>query len=334
MAMKKRTKNIEPGFDPESDEDNRLDTVVGIEPPKSKHQAPVGELEFNCCDNNFIDCDDFTGETVRDEALFPSAGAVAFGASGQVQNPRVDYLPTSTVNFERVIGDDDRVRILDTLDADRPWAKRICSLIATTRTGERLRGTGWLAGKRLVMTTAHNLFVHERAGWVKTVTVIPGRNGRSAPFETFTVRAPELLITRGWEDRKDLTADFGGIIIPKSYSQRHLGQTGFFSIRVFSDNDLVRARVKIAGYPAFISPVGTQWWHGRRISPRISPDALRYNIDTTKGQSGSPAFITIGGQRYVAGIHNVDIGAFNQAVRINSEVLSVIRDWKRRSEQV
>lgn len=327
--MVKRSKNIEPGCSPLGLSCS-LESEFGVEAPKRKQsKKPFGELEFSCCDMDFIDNVECEHSTVRDELYYPSAGEIAFGnqASAEItQATELNHL--KTVGLEGIVGDDDRIRVPNTLDANYPWSRKICSLIVTTRAGQRLKGTGWIAGERLVMTAGHNLFLHNRGGWARSVQVIPARNGRHAPFDSFTVTAGKLITTRGWKERQELSSDVGGIVIPSEYSTQFIPQIGFFAIRALDDATLRRARTNIVGYPVRVYPVGSQWWHGRRVLPELGERTFRYNIDTTVGQSGSPAFVLHNGERFVIGIHNVDVGRFNQAVRVNSEVLEKIREWK------
>jgi len=331
-SRKKVDANIELGSSPANGEDS-LDTLIGEEEKvaRSRKKAGLGELEFICCDNSFIDHDDCSHTTTREEFFFPSTDEVVFDGHGQgrIYRPHLIEQMNSDSGFESVIGNDDRVRIVNTLGPQFPYSRRICSLIVTTRTNERLRGTGWIADNRLVMTAGHNLYIHQRLGWARSVTVIPGRNSTIAPFGSFTVDARSLFITKGWKERREISSDMGAITIPKDYSEEFSSRIGYFEIRALSDAQITRSRANIVGYPVDVIPVGSQWWHGRRILPNPQPRTIRYNIDTSPGQSGSAVYIKEGNTRYVVGIHNFDFGQFNQAVRINFDVLQKIREWKR-----
>ena len=331
----RRSKNIEPGMTPALETDSMHSEWGQVTlPPVDTAEEVYGELEFGGCDLNFIDRLENNTPTPREELYFPSAGEIAFSTQQELEvaNAEMLELLNSSPGLEGVVGNDDRIRVQNTLDPNYPWSRKICSLIVTTQSGQRLRGTGWIAGERLVMTAAHNLYIHERGGWPLSVTVIPGRNGFRAPFNHFTVGAEHLVVTRGWKQRRELASDLGGIVIPVDYSRRFIPQTGYFAIRCLDDRKLARSRTNIVGYPVRTNPVGSQWWHGRRVLPDVGPQTFQYNVDTTRGQSGSPAFIYDGTHRFVVGIHNVDAGPFNQAVRINQNVLKKIRQWKRDAE--
>ncbi len=214
----RRSKNIEPGLTPRFESDS-LESEWGpaVSSVDEHHDPPYGMLEFDTCDAGFIDNQQLDTPTTREEIYFPSAGEVAFASEQEMEIAHAEMLDLlkSNVGLEGVIGNDDRVWVRDTRDQRYPWARKICSLIVTTQAGQRLRGTGWIAGPRLILTAAHNLYIHERGGWPSSVTVIPGRNGFRAPYSYFNVSASNLIVTRGWHHRKELATDLGAIVIPK-----------------------------------------------------------------------------------------------------------------------
>lgn len=310
-------------------------TIFGAETAISRQHTPPlrGELEFPENATSWMVTAAGIESTCRDEFYFPSTDELQFGSMDQVLEMRRRILESGIdPRPERVFDGDDRRRIADTLDADHPWARQVCSLIITTCTGRVARGTGWFASPRTIVTAGHNLYFHEHDGWAQVVRVIPARNGRRAPFGSFHVTASDLLTTKGW-GRGEIESDYGAIRVPAEYSRRYSSQIGNLGMRVADDNFISDVQANVVGYPVDVLPTGTLWWHGRRLVSSSSPRTLRYNIDTSRGQSGSPVYVKAGNDRDVIGIHNYDFDSFNQATRISTEVFNTITEWIEANEE-
>ena len=318
--------NIEPGSKGGTFHDSD-ESVFGKDQPIFKSRELLkGELEFpGRVTESRIRSGGISGEP-RDEFLFPSSDELVFGQSSRGLAHRMRLLESGIdPKPERVFDGDDRVRIQNTLDPNFVWARQVCSLIIETSSLRTVRGTGWMAGPRTIVTAGHNLYFHQEGGFAQNVRVIPGRNSRAAPFESFTVSSSRLVVTKGWSERQEVESDYGAIRIPDDYDTSRLG---FFGMKAASDSELENTQANIAGYPVDVLPFGTLWWHGRRILAPTGPRTFRYNIDTSEGQSGSPVWIKEGDVRLVVGIHNYDFGVFNQATRISQSVLDTIREWR------
>lgn len=220
---------------------------------------------------------------------------------------------------EVVIGTDDRKRI--TATTSFPW-RSICSLLVTAQDGSRWIGTGWLVGHRTVITAGHVIYIHSRGGWVKSVEVIPGRNGSSRPYGS--CRSSNLRSVKGWTKSKKRSHDYGAIILPKNcaYGKR----VGYFGYGNYGKSTLKNLTVNLSGYPGD-KPAGTQWWDARKIKS-VNSRTLVYNIDTAGGQSGSPVWQIQNGKRYAVGIHTNGSSSGNSATRIVKPVFDNIKKWK------
>jgi V8-like Glu-specific endopeptidase len=101
----------------------------------------------------------------------------------------IDTLPDiATASFgptpETVHGVDDRVQITNT--ADYPWRAH-ASLLITAADNSRWIGTGWFIGPHTLMTAGHVVYIKNsgvpgRDGFVKSIQVMPGRDGTKLPF--------------------------------------------------------------------------------------------------------------------------------------------------------
>lgn len=223
---------------------------------------------------------------------------------------------------ETVHGPDDRVKITNT--AIYPWRAH-ASLLITARDGSRWIGTGWFIGPHTLMTAGHVVFIKNsgvtgRDGWVRSIDVMPGRNGASLPYGT--VKSSNFRSVTGWTNSGDQNFDYGAIIIPTNLGNT----TGWFGFGVYSDADLLASVGNISGYPGD-KPEGTQWYDARRIAA-VNSRKVYYDIDTAGGQSGSAVYRIINGARYGIAIHAYGGATTNSGTRIVQPVYDNMVAWK------
>lgn len=219
---------------------------------------------------------------------------------------------------EALIGRDDRVRITDS--EDYPW-RTICSLRITAGDGSPWVGTGWFIAPRVVITAGHCVYIHNRGKWVRSIEVIPGRDGGTMPYGM--QRATRFRSVGGWVQRKKPEFDYGAILLGSS--QEFAPYPGNLLFDDLSDSDLTGLRINVAGYPGD-KPTGTMWWHHDRIA-NVGASTLSYLTDTAGGQSGAPAFVKRGEERIAVGIHNYGGSTSNSATRITAGVLANFELW-------
>ena len=220
---------------------------------------------------------------------------------------------------EVVIGTDDRQQITGT--GAYPW-RAICSLLITAADGARYIGTGWFAGPRLVVTAGHCVFMRDHGGWVRSIDVIPGRNGATQPYGTRT--GTIFRSTKGWTEQNNRDFDYGAILLTGGSA---LGsQTGFFGLGVRSDAELRSYNVNVSGYPGD-KPVGTQWWMARQVDS-VTAQTIVYQLDTAGGQSGAPVWVFLNNTRVAVGVHTNGAPSGNSATRITQAVSNNLIQWK------
>ena len=232
----------------------------------------------------------------------------------------LDTLEKQLETLESVIGRDDRVQIANTRAL--PW-KRICYLNIKTATGKSYLGTGFFVGPRTIITAGHCVYMHSQRGWVREITVIPGRNGLETPFKSFT--ATSFRSVKGWVTDKSRNYDYGAIILPKNVViPSEIGAFGFAS---YSNQSLLSKKLNTAGYPGD-KPSGTLWFHGRKAKS-VSARTITYDIDTAGGQSGSAVWVQDNsGRRTVVGIHTNGALSGNSATRITKPVFENLKRWR------
>jgi glutamyl endopeptidase len=223
---------------------------------------------------------------------------------------------------ETVHGPDDRVQITNT--AIYPWRVH-ASLLITAADNSPWIGTGWFIGPHTLITAGHVVYIKNsgvpgRDGWVKSIKVMPGRNGSSLPYGSVT--SSNFRTVNGWANSGDENYDYGAIIIPTE-----LGNTvGWLGFGVWPDADLLSAVANISGYPGD-KPAGTQWYDHQTIAS-VNARKVFYDIDTAGGQSGSAAYRIINGVRYAVAIHAYGGVTTNSGTRIIQPVYNDMVAWK------
>ena len=223
---------------------------------------------------------------------------------------------------EAIIGQDDRVQIQAT--ASYPWRVH-CSLRITARDGSQWIGTGWFCGPHTVITAGHCVYIKNsgvagRDGWVRSITVIPGRNGVSQPYGS--VVSTDFRTVTGWANSANHEYDYGAILLPTPLGST----TGWLGFGAYSDATLLASTVNISGYPGD-KPAGTQWYHARRVTS-VGTRKVYYDVDTFGGQSGSAVYRIVDGSRYAVAVHAYGGASSNSGTRITSQVHSNLMTWR------
>ena len=239
------------------------------------------------------------------EEQFPDIGMASFGAE-----------------VETVHGVDNRTQVATTNVF--PW-RAIASLLITAADNSMWIGTGWFVGPHTLLTAGHVVYIKNsgvpgRDGWVKKIQVMPGRNGSTLPYGSFT--STSFKSVTAWTNNGDENFDYGAIILASN-----VGNTvGWFGYQVLSDGDLTASTVNIAGYPGD-KPTGTMWFQSNKVAS-VGPRKVYYDIDTAGGQSGAPVWRLVNGNRYGVAVHAYGGATTNSGTRVTSPVADNIATWK------
>lgn len=246
------------------------------------------------------------------------AGDEAYGQAGSTG---LEAAAMQMEALENIILSDDRIRVMDT--AITPF-KRVCHLSIRSADGKSFLGSGFFIGPRTILTAGHCVHMQGHGGWVKEITVTPGRNGSQRPFDSFKVT--KFRSVRGWVDSQDTNYDYGVLIIDKSQAvNQNIGSFGF---GYYPDADILNKNLNNAGYPGDKQP-GTMWRNGRRAKA-VNPRKIIYDIDTMPGQSGSPVWFyrVSDGRRIVVAIHTNGANTGNSGTRITKDVYNNLLTWR------
>ncbi|MGB5953584.1 MAG: trypsin-like peptidase domain-containing protein [Ornithinimicrobium sp.] len=226
------------------------------------------------------------------------------------------------VGVETVHGQDNRIQIQGT--GNYPWSAH-ASLLITARDGSRWIGTGWFIGPHTLATAGHVVYIKNsgvpgRDGFVRSVQVMPGRNGSMLPFGSATTS--RVRTVSGWASSGNPDYDYGAILLNTDLGNR----TGTFGFGAYSDSTLRSSWINISGYPGD-KPSGTQWYHWNRVAA-VSSRRVSYDIDTAGGQSGSAVYRIVNGGRYGVAIHAYGGSVTNSGTRITRPVFDNLVAWK------
>ena len=228
-----------------------------------------------------------------------------------------------TPALEVVLGIDDRTQIMGT--SAYPWRVH-ASLLITAADNSQWIGTGWFIGPHTLITAGHCVFIKNsgvpgRDGWVKKITVMPGRNGSVLPYGSVISMSFRSVV--GWTDerrpelrlRRDPDPD-APWATRRAGSASASGRTPSWSLRRATSPD-----TRETSRPA---PSGT---HARKIVS-VNSRKVFYDIDTAGGQSGSAVYRIINGARYGIAIHAYGGATANSGTRIVTPVRNNMLLWK------
>jgi V8-like Glu-specific endopeptidase len=309
-----------------------------------------------------VSAGDLAMRTAGLETAAPAGRAANTGTEGAVLSPSAEYFvrpgKAPPAVLETTIGEDERVRILDT--QLMPW-RMICNLRIEGPLGAAV-GTGWLVGPRTVLTAGHCVHHPSIGGWAKRVVVTPGLNRTQTAFGS--VVAQRFSALKDWvrddpamtlEQKADVDVgvihlDASAIALnengqpvlkdrqPDAAATALGDRLGWFGLAVCPDADLMDSFVHVAGYPGEPAKgYGREMWAHRSKVVGTTAKRIYYVVDTTPGQSGAPAFtveadltapVAIAVHAYGTGGTPAGLGVLaNSAPRITADLFQTIQRW-------
>lgn len=161
-----------------------------------------------------------------------------------------------------------------------------------------IHGTGFLINipgstRCTLLTAAHNLFDTDTRKYITSVTVtFPGYNPVSITGEA------NFKVPHGYISERNIFDDYAIIILPDSDRKSQAECCGFGFSAVFLDRELLETNLSCFG---FTGNEGDMWGSGGRTQS-VDRKMVRYLLQTSGGQSGSPVFTWYRGFWTVVGI--------------------------------
>jgi glutamyl endopeptidase len=261
----------------------------------------------------------------RGTAIMQEAGILDGADVAVPQGPLLDAAAASfgeTTVLEVVFGNDDRVRVADNFMRTNPW-RQICALRITSQSNRTYVGTAWFISPTTLATAGHCVFMQNDGGWAKSIDVIPGKIGPTAPFGR--IRSESFASVDGWVEQRQRDFDYGVIFLPDPVVGRRVGN---FEVQVLADPELSGVTAKVSGYPADRDRAEFQYFHERPVTS-VTSTRIEYDIDTFGGQSGSPIFQHTDNGIVAIGIHTTGGATSNSGTRISDPVMDNLILWTR-----
>jgi V8-like Glu-specific endopeptidase len=236
--------------------------------------------------------------------------------------------PTSNSLDESVHGADDRVEVDNTQIF--PW-NTISYLSYKKSDGSSWRCTGFLISPHAVLTNGHCVFSQDLDTWHENMVVYPGQYEGSSdnvqrPYgsRTYLSLASNDTYT---QQNGDSGYDYGAVKFTTPFS----GISTFIPLRFGYDLDNDSTTLNISGYPGTAQGISTyaQWHDSGTTSSTSDNRVVKYDMDSSGGQSGSPVWIYFSstGERYVVAVHNHGGSTYNGGPRLTSNNQSIIEGW-------
>ncbi len=192
------------------------------------------------------------------------------------------------------------------------------------------RATGFLISPHAVLTNAHVVWDEVQQRFVEDARVIPGvfvdSAGPTAPFGVRSVS--RYAVSSAYTKTEQVQFDYGAMFFDNPFQGINTTMPIFINVVPTPGST-----VEIAGYPGSVrsQPTHAQYTHTGNVSA-VQGRVLRYTVDTSSGNSGSPIMIVRNGQHRAIGLHSSGEAApatSNSGARFTSDNEALLLEWLR-----
>lgn len=244
-------------------------------------------------------------------------------ASIQAENSNSLY--SGNLGTYNIIGDDDgRTPVSNTTTYPN---SSIMYLQITAPSGSTYRGTAFMVNATQALTAGHNLYNPSKYGGdgvADKVVVYPGRNGlNNYPFGSYT--ASKWTIPGEYINNQSSSVDYCYDWAVIDFSSNVGNVVGYLSVQYVDAEYATSNTITVRGYPRYYNNGTTNQYIMYTMSGNILKDtgsSLRYTIDTSGGNSGSP--VMLGSSYNVIGIHSEGRTNYNIAYKIGATCFAFI----------
>jgi glutamyl endopeptidase len=191
-------------------------------------------------------------------------------------------------------------------------------------------GTGVMIGRSTLLTAAHVFWDGQNFREFDAWPGVDIEDADPKPFGSFECYGVIIAADSGWPADDYAVVDFKS----PSYDCNDApgDSTGWMGLNPLDDAALSGATAYLYGYPVDNDHPYPQLWGmaGTLLPPY--PDVLRWDMDQSPGQSGSPIYVLDGaGYPDIVGVTSTGIGDFgfyeNRGPRVTAELLANIDAW-------
>ena len=255
-----------------------------------------------------------------------------------------------TTSGDGIHGADDRVAVSNTAEIPCRW---ICQLFIRSRTSEGIvvesGATGVLISPRHVLTVAHAICGSSRNSRNQLVTtdafdvrVTPARDGGDRPFGTVGATLPAMLPAQWSQRAMPPHYDYAVLTLDKRIGDEMFKRLGGAKLCYWGSltcgHKSLAARVPpeslegvtafTAGYPKDRGNAESLFrTSGVLSSVRPTQRLMLYSADACQGQSGSPVWVNVDGERRLVGMLIRVTPTTTLTLRMTREFVRDIRKW-------
>lgn len=215
----------------------------------------------------------------------------------------------------QVFGEDKRTQVTDT---SREPYNAVAYLIIIVN-GIAYRGTGFMVKPGVLITAGHNVYDHDAKKFCDKAYVLDRKS--LDRYELYNIIIDEHFkidnsSTYDWAVASVSVAP--GKDVPCLRMQR---------MDMPNSPDATKHTAEIPGFPSSVRNVSTNEMYtesGMILNYNNDTHTLRYQIDTSGGNSGSPILLYVGETPYAAGIHTAALGGCNIGRAIDQGIADAV----------